>query len=248
MNITKKLITPFALITLVLSILGNLGSQSTPKLNTPIPTFTRVIQKNTQKVIPTITMTKLPSLTPTTSYFGVAEVSVNVCNLRSGPGKNFSIVGSITKGASHKVYGTDSNRSWLLLDKNKSIWVALSVVTLSKSISSIPIINNLASLEGYKVPMPTISSAGIIPASTSRVIVPTDEPEQVDPTEEPVLEEPTPTDEPVVSNCHPSYPTVCIPFPPPDLDCADIRHRFFRVLPPDPHNFDGDHDGWGCER
>jgi hypothetical protein len=48
-------------------------------------------------------------------------------------------------------------------------------------------------------------------------------------------------------NCDPSYPTVCIPPPPPDLDCGDITFRRFTVLPPDPHNFDSDHDGIGCE-
>jgi micrococcal nuclease len=50
------------------------------------------------------------------------------------------------------------------------------------------------------------------------------------------------------NGCDPAYPDVCIPPPPPDLDCADIRFRRFRVLPPDPHNFDGDHNGIGCER
>ena len=30
-------------------------------------------------------------------------------------------------------------------------------------------------------------------------------------------------------------------------DCADISHRNFRVLQPDPHRFDGDKDGIGCE-
>lgn len=48
-------------------------------------------------------------------------------------------------------------------------------------------------------------------------------------------------------NCDPSYPDVCIPPPPPDLDCKDIPFRRFRVLPPDPHRFDGDGDGLGCE-
>ncbi len=47
--------------------------------------------------------------------------------------------------------------------------------------------------------------------------------------------------------CDESYPTVCIPPLPPDLDCADIRYRRFRVLPPDPHHFDGGGDGVGCE-
>ena len=48
--------------------------------------------------------------------------------------------------------------------------------------------------------------------------------------------------------CDPAYPTVCIPPPPPDLDCADIPYRGFRVLPRDPHRFDGEGDGLGCER
>jgi micrococcal nuclease len=48
--------------------------------------------------------------------------------------------------------------------------------------------------------------------------------------------------------CDPSYPTVCIPPAPPDLDCKDVPYRNFKVLPPDPHGFDGrDHDGVGCE-
>jgi micrococcal nuclease len=47
--------------------------------------------------------------------------------------------------------------------------------------------------------------------------------------------------------CDPAYPGVCIASPPPDLDCADITFRRFQVLPPDPHNFDGDHNGIGCE-
>jgi micrococcal nuclease len=47
--------------------------------------------------------------------------------------------------------------------------------------------------------------------------------------------------------CDPSYPDVCIPPPPPDLDCKDVPFRNFRVLPPDPHNFDRDKDGIGCE-
>ncbi len=48
-------------------------------------------------------------------------------------------------------------------------------------------------------------------------------------------------------NCDPSYPDVCIPPPPPDLDCSDVKYRYFTVKPPDPHNFDGNHDGVACE-
>lgn len=53
--------------------------------------------------------------------------------------------------------------------------------------------------------------------------------------------------QPTNQNCHPAYPGVCISTPPPDLDCPDIAYRRFKVLPPDPHNFDSDHDGVGCE-
>ena len=52
---------------------------------------------------------------------------------------------------------------------------------------------------------------------------------------------------PPAGNCHPSYPTICIPPAPPDLDCSDVSARRFTVLPPDPHGFDGNSDGVGCE-
>jgi endonuclease YncB( thermonuclease family) len=49
--------------------------------------------------------------------------------------------------------------------------------------------------------------------------------------------------------CDPSY-SPCVPPPPPDLDCADIRAMGIapvRVTGSDPHRLDGDGDGWGCE-
>ncbi|MDQ3611566.1 MAG: thermonuclease family protein [Actinomycetota bacterium] len=51
----------------------------------------------------------------------------------------------------------------------------------------------------------------------------------------------------VTGNCDPAYPSVCIAPPLPDLDCGEIPHRRFAVRAPDPHNFDGDSDGVGCE-
>lgn len=63
-------------------------------------------------------------------------------------------------------------------------------------------------------------------------------------------------------NCDPAYAEVCIPPAPPDLDCGDISEQNFRVYLPgdsdapeeledsadfDPHRFDGDDDGIGCE-
>jgi len=49
------------------------------------------------------------------------------------------------------------------------------------------------------------------------------------------------------SGCDPSYPGVCIPSPPPDLDCADVSYRDFAVVGADPHRFDANHDGVGCQ-
>jgi hypothetical protein len=48
-------------------------------------------------------------------------------------------------------------------------------------------------------------------------------------------------------NCDRAYPGVCIPSPPPNLNCKDIPYRKFKVLSPDPHRFDRDKDGIGCE-
>ena len=47
--------------------------------------------------------------------------------------------------------------------------------------------------------------------------------------------------------CEPSYPDVCIAPYPPDLDCGEIGYSNFRVIGDDPHGFDRDNDGIGCE-
>lgn len=54
------------------------------------------------------------------------------------------------------------------------------------------------------------------------------------------------TDQPATT-CDPSYPTVCILPPPPNLNCGSIPYQDFTVLEPDPHGFDRDNDGMGCE-
>jgi len=61
--------------------------------------------------------------------------------------------------------------------------------------------------------------------------------------EEPIIEETTEEE----TSCDPSYPNTCIPPPPPNLTCDDVGASNFEVLPPDPHEFDGDNDGIGCE-
>jgi micrococcal nuclease len=85
------------------------------------------------------------------------------------------------------------------------------------------------------VPLPTNTPVPL-PTNTP-VPLPTNTPVPIPPTDTPAPSQ----------NCDPSYPTVCIPPYPPDLDCGDIPYRRFQVLPPDPHGFDGDNDGIGCE-
>jgi hypothetical protein len=48
-------------------------------------------------------------------------------------------------------------------------------------------------------------------------------------------------------DCDNSYPDVCIPPPPPVLDCSDIDEEDFEVRGSDPHGFDSNGDGVGCE-
>ena len=78
-----------------------------------------------------------------------------------------------------------------------------------------------------------------------------DEPPAPDPTKTPKPDRtPKPTRKPAnngnTNNCDPSYPTLCLPSSP-DLDCGDISARDFPVVGRDPHRFDGNNDGVGCE-
>jgi len=94
-------------------------------------------------------------------------------------------------------------------------------------------------------PIPTstvepIFSPSPIPTFTPLLIIePTSTPLSIELT---LIIEPTPE-----SDCDPAYPDVCIPSPPPDLNCGDVPYTNFRVLSPDPHRFDGNKDGVGCE-
>lgn len=49
------------------------------------------------------------------------------------------------------------------------------------------------------------------------------------------------------SRCEPSYPGICIFTGEPDIDCEDVGASAFRVVGSDPHRFDRDRDGLGCE-
>jgi hypothetical protein len=90
----------------------------------------------------------------------------------------------------------------------------------------------------FLVPLGAITACGSGPAQE----------DSVPPEEVPLPdEEPLPPDEEPVEDCDPSYPDSCIPPPPPDLDCVDVGETDFTVEGDDPHGFDADGDGVGCE-
>jgi hypothetical protein len=65
-------------------------------------------------------------------------------------------------------------------------------------------------------------------------------------TVEPVSAEPVP----LAADCDPSYPDLCIPPGSADLNCDYVYGlglSSITVYPPDPHGFDGNGDGIGCE-
>ncbi len=68
-----------------------------------------------------------------------------------------------------------------------------------------------------------------------------------DPVQNQPISEPTQSSVQSQNQCDSSYPDECIPPHPPDLDCGEIEYSNFRVIQSDPHGFDGDEDGIGCE-
>jgi hypothetical protein len=108
-------------------------------------------------------------------------------------------------------------------------------------IQSSPSTSAGTSLPGVSASAPRASSA---PVSIAPIVT-------AEPTASPTVQ-PTAAPTPVAANCAASYPDFCIPPPPPDLNCADVApHKNFTVLwtvaDPDPHHFDGNKDGVGCE-
>lgn len=115
-------------------------------------------------------------------------------------------------------------------------------------------------LDATPTPTPAPPSPSPTPSPPTQALTPTPEsppaptaePTVEAPTPEPAVEAPPPEPEAVpaaepAGNCDPAYPDSCIPPPPPDLDCGDISERGFTVLEPDPHRFDREGDGIGCE-
>lgn len=104
-----------------------------------------------------------------------------------------------------------------------------------------------ATVVTWPVSPPVAESPTLAPIDTPPPPPPTPLPTPTLATAPPPSAVPPTVPPPPAGNCDPSYPDVCIPPPPPDLSCGDVPYEDIRVLPPDPHGFDRDNDGVGCE-
>jgi uncharacterized protein YraI len=183
----------------------------------------------TSLLITTLHLTPLTLMSTRTSPPTIRGCVVNATALfiRSGPGKSFSSVGHYNGGDCATIKGRNSDDTWVMTDKG---WVSAYYMDIEGELTELLITSS-------STPASSISTAVKTKAPTPR------------PTST-KMPKPSPTKVHEKPDCDPSYPDpgVCIPSPPPDLDCGDISYRRFRVLSPDPHRFDGDDDGIGCER
>jgi endonuclease/exonuclease/phosphatase family metal-dependent hydrolase len=159
-------------------------------------------------------------------------------NLRGGPGTNFPIVGGATRGQLLAVVGRNAAGDWLRLADES--WIAAFLVDSAPS--------GLAVVDAKKQMEPVGEiQATIVPAAPP-VPRPAPTATPMTPTSSATSATAGAVDQQQAGNCDPSYPTLCIPIGVGDLDCRDITARRFPVTGADPHRFDGDGNGIGCER
>ncbi len=110
-------------------------------------------------------------------------------------------------------------------------------LTPSQTVTALP-----ASATSSLTSSPTPTITGTPPTATPSLTA------SITPTFSPSPIPATATDIPTATtHCDNSYLPLCIPPPPPDLNCSDIPYTNFNVEFPDPHNFDSDGNGIGCE-
>ncbi len=82
--------------------------------------------------------TPVPSTPPPTG--GVTATPNSNINFRSGPGTNFSIIGSVPGGAMVTVIARNGDNSWIKVNYNGTIgWLAAWLVTVNGNLNSLPI-------------------------------------------------------------------------------------------------------------
>lgn len=126
----------------------------------------------TEKIVNQENNTKTPQSTPTNSYFALGEVTANLCNLRKGPGVGYEIVGYTEIGEVHKIYGTNSERTWLLIDRQMPVWISSTLISLDTDVTNIPIVEEFSSPDKPK-PVKTPTKTKILSPTKTTVVYPT---------------------------------------------------------------------------
>ncbi len=98
----------------------------------------------------------------------------------------------------------------------------------------------------------TSTDGGCWEASPERAQLADGRPIPIDPAKLPPLDyclSPSAEEDEASPACDPSYPDFCIPSPPPELNCPDLSQTDFtvKIEEGEPHGFDSDADGVGCE-
>jgi len=88
----------------------------------------------------TYTPTPQPTETTTPLSYGNATVIAANCNLRSGPGKNYAVVGNAKQGDVFPVFGKDETGEWIQVDWEKQVWISASLLKLDIEKSNLPVI------------------------------------------------------------------------------------------------------------
>lgn len=119
--------------------------------------------KNTNTPKETSTPTPKSSLTP--APITSAE-AISGANLRSGPGTNYDIVGSIQAGDTLSVFAR-TNDGWFQVDSSGQVWIGSSLVKIEIDLSEIPIVDFIPLVSSE-----TSSSIKLTPTGDS-IITPT---------------------------------------------------------------------------
>lgn len=203
-----------------------------------------ISEKNTPSSSQLPTLTPRQAFTPRPTLTATITVTLNACvkdstiRIRQGPGTEYEVIGGLVSGTCITILGRNQDSTWAYIVTGDKItgWVAAWLLTIDGNLdrTSIQKVSGIA--ENISPTRSVSHNTNAAPTTWINPFAQTNTPR-------PVLIQPTAKD----NNCSPAYPTVCIPPKPPDLDCRDIPYRRFTVLPPDPHGFDGDGDGIGCE-
>jgi hypothetical protein len=75
-------------------------------------------------------------------------------NVRSGPGKNYAVAGTLTTGQAVQVTGRSNGGDWLRLNMGTEVgWVSAALVTVDGSIQTLPVVEQGQPADSYTAPM-----------------------------------------------------------------------------------------------